>query len=255
MQLATRRSLTSAANTRANTNAGVGPHFARVRACRANCAHADPPTACKIAANDPVGAEVHAGLRAASWNGRRGTASARTVGSSQSGSRLSVAASSRCSSRSSTTRGDASGRIQGGDRRYIGDASVGPLWCELPGVQLDPPAWRRPVLLRQLIEAGVVGQRDLPSAGARDDPRPLGVVLGHAVAILEHANTRSHNCQVACHQSKPLRASISSIVAQPRLWQRRSTGDPTSSPTSLSGAACSSRLVTSPAGNKRYGVV
>jgi len=30
MPLATRRSLTSAANTRANTNPGVGPHFARV---------------------------------------------------------------------------------------------------------------------------------------------------------------------------------------------------------------------------------
>ena len=28
----------------------------------ANCAHADPPTAWRIAANDPVGAEVHAGL-------------------------------------------------------------------------------------------------------------------------------------------------------------------------------------------------
>ena len=30
MPLATRRSLPSAANTRANTNAGVAPHFARV---------------------------------------------------------------------------------------------------------------------------------------------------------------------------------------------------------------------------------
>ena len=36
----------------------------------ANCAPADPSTACKIAANDPAGAEVHAGLPAASWNGR-----------------------------------------------------------------------------------------------------------------------------------------------------------------------------------------
>ena len=28
----------------------------------AYCAHADPPIACKIAANDPAGPEVHAGL-------------------------------------------------------------------------------------------------------------------------------------------------------------------------------------------------
>jgi hypothetical protein len=34
MPLATRRSLPSAANTRANTNAGVGPHFGKSRACR-----------------------------------------------------------------------------------------------------------------------------------------------------------------------------------------------------------------------------
>jgi hypothetical protein len=44
-------------------------------------------------------------------------------------------------------------------------------------------------------------------------------------------------------------------VARPRSWQRRPTEDPTSSPTPLSGAACSSRLLPSPAGNKSYGAV
>ena len=50
----------------------------------ANCAAADPPTACKIAADDPAGAEVRR-YQAGSWNGRRGTARVRTVGSLQCG--------------------------------------------------------------------------------------------------------------------------------------------------------------------------
>ena len=43
------------------------------------------PAACKIAANDPAGAEVPRS-RAASWNGRRATAPAWTIESSQCGS-------------------------------------------------------------------------------------------------------------------------------------------------------------------------
>jgi hypothetical protein len=121
--------------------------------------------------------------------------------------------------------------MQGEIHRYVGDALVGPLWSELPGVQLDPPAWRRPVLLRPLIEAGVVGQRDLPSAGTQDDPRPLGDVLGDAVAILEHTNTRSHDCQVVHDQSKPLRARSAWV------WR---------SPTPAPVVTCTGYLTTSP---------
>jgi hypothetical protein len=131
---------------------------------------------------------------------------------------------------------NASGRIQGEIHRYVGDASVGPLWCELPGVQLDPPAWRRPVALRPLIEAGVVGQHDLPSAGAQDDPWPLGVVLGHAVG---YSPMRTY-VRIASSRAPPeqtVRASISSIVARPRLWQRRCTGDPVEALGAASGCA------------------
>jgi hypothetical protein len=150
------------------------------------------------------------------WTTR--TPSARTVGSSQSGSRVLAAASSRCSSRSSTKRGDACGRIQGEIHHYIGDASVRHFGAR-PGVQLDPPAWRRPVLLGPLIEAGVVGQRDLPSAGAQDDPRPLGLVLGHAVAIL---SMRTH-VRIAV-KSRATRANRLG-PRSPRSWRNPASGN------------------------------
>jgi hypothetical protein len=59
----TNRSQTRAvrANARASGKAGVVQPSIGV-ALIANCAPADPPTACKIAANDPAGAEVCAGL-------------------------------------------------------------------------------------------------------------------------------------------------------------------------------------------------
>ena len=52
-----RRAPNTRAGAKARHNSRLGTHLPF-----ANCAHADPPTACKIAANDPVGAEVHAGL-------------------------------------------------------------------------------------------------------------------------------------------------------------------------------------------------
>jgi hypothetical protein len=56
-----RRELRVSRNARANTNAGLAAPDA-TDALFAKCAPADPPTACKIAANDPAVAEVCAGL-------------------------------------------------------------------------------------------------------------------------------------------------------------------------------------------------
>jgi hypothetical protein len=50
-----------AANACDNPKAGLAARDPR-HPVFANCAPADPPTACKIAANDPAGAEVCAGL-------------------------------------------------------------------------------------------------------------------------------------------------------------------------------------------------
>ena len=48
-------------HARASSNAGLDPRVAR-HLVFANCASADPPSACKLAANDLAGAEVCAGL-------------------------------------------------------------------------------------------------------------------------------------------------------------------------------------------------
>ena len=84
---------------------------------------------------------------------------------------------------------DDRGQLGGDQLKHSGHRSSRPRRGELPGIQLDRPSRRGPLLVRPREELQPIRQLDRPMLAREHHPRPIRIVLGDREAVLAHRRT------------------------------------------------------------------